>query len=105
MKNGNGNGNGQTNGHIFLSRVKLDVLTYIKNFIDHYDYSPTYKEIGSKFKFSAARAGAIIAELYKLKLIDKNNQAHRNIELNQKQLEKIPYLKVNKNYSTMDFRK
>ena len=31
----NGNGNGQTNGHIFLSRVKLDVLNYIKTFIDH----------------------------------------------------------------------
>jgi len=61
--------------------------------------------VGSKFRFSRARAGAIISELYKLNLINKNNQAHRNIELTDKQLEKIPMLKVNKSYSTMEFRK
>ena len=99
-KNGNGNGH-----YIYLSQIKLDVLNYIKNFINHYDYSPTYQEIGNKFKFSAARAGAIIAELYRLELINKNKQAHRNIEFNKKQLEKIPLLKVNKTYSTMEFRK
>ena len=93
------------NGHIYLSQIKLDVLKFIKHFINHNDYSPTYKEISEKFKFSRARAGAIIAELFKLNLIDKNKQAHRNIELTNKQLEKIPLLKVNKSYSTMEFRK
>ena len=97
MKNGN--------GHIYLSQIKLDVLKFIKYFIHHNDYAPTYKEIGSKFRFSRPRAGAIIAELYKLGLISKNNQAHRNIELTDKQLEKISMLKVNKSYSTMEFRK
>ena len=57
------------NGHIYLSQIKLDVLKFIKYFIHHNDYAPTYKEVGSKFRFSRARAGAIIAELYKLNLI------------------------------------
>ena len=93
------------NGHIYLSQIKLDVLKFIKYFIHHNDYAPTYKEIGSKFRFSRARAGAIIAELYKLNLINKNKQAHRNIELTGKQLHKISMLKVNKSYSTMEFRR
>jgi len=97
MKNGN--------GHIYLSQIKLDVLKYIKYFIQQYDYSPTYKEIGHKFKFSRARAGAIIAELFKLNLISKGEQAHRNIELSDNQISKISMLKVNKSYSTMEFRK
>ena len=97
MKNGN--------GHIYLSQIKLDVLKFIKYFINHNDYAPTYKEIGQKFRFSRARAGAIIAELFKLGLIDKSKQSHRNIELTDKQAEKIPMLKVNKSYSTMEFRK
>ena len=93
------------NGHIYLSQIKLDVLKFIKYFIHHNDYAPTYKEVGSKFRFSRARAGAIIAELYKLNLINKNKQAHRNIELTDKQLHKISMLKVNKSYSTMEFRR
>ena len=100
MKIRNGNG-----GHIYLSAIKLDVLKFIKKFIDQNEYSPTYLEIAKKFSFSRARAGAIIAELYKMNLITKINQAHRNIELTQNQLEKIPSLKVNKSYSTMEFRK
>ena len=91
--------------YIFLSRIKFDVLDFIKNYIKHYQYPPTYKEIGEKFKFTKARAGAIIAELYKLKLINKNNQTQRNIELTNKQLKQISHLKINKNYSTMEFRK
>ena len=89
------------NGHIYLSAIKLDVLKFIKE----HEYSPTYLEIGRKFKFSRARAGAIISELYKLNLISKSNQAQRNIELSDDQLEKISMLKVNKSYSTMDFRR
>jgi len=93
------------NGHIYLSAIKLDVLKFIKKFIKEHEYSPTYLEIGRKFKFSRARAGAIISELYKLNLISKSNQAQRNIELSDDQLEKISMLKVNKSYSTMDFRR
>jgi len=100
MKNGNGNGH-----QIYLSQIKLDVLKFIKRFIDQHEYSPTYKEISTKFKFSRARAGAIISELYKLNLISKSNQAQRNIELSNNQLEKISMLKVNKSYSTMDLRR
>ena len=97
------NGNGQK--QVYLSAIKLDVLKFIKKFIDQHEYSPTYAEIGRKFKFSRARAGAIIAELYKLNLIGKSNQAFRNIEMSEQQLGKIPMLKVNKSYSTMDFRR
>ena len=92
------------NGHIYLSAIKLDVLKFIKKFIKEHEYSPTYLEIGRKFRFSRARAGAIISELYKLNLISKSDQAQRNIELSDDQLEKISMLKVNKSYSTMDFR-
>jgi|TARA_X000001388_G_scaffold7963_1_gene4880 SOS-response transcriptional repressor LexA len=101
MKLSNGiNGNG--NGHnIFLSSIKLNVLIFIRNFIQENDYSPTYLEIGKQFKFSRARAGAIISELYKLGLISKIKQSTRNIEINKNQLEKISRLKVNKTYSTM----
>jgi len=93
------------NGHIYLSAIKLDVLKFIKKFIKEHEYSPTYLEIGRKFRFSRARAGAIISELYKLNLISKSDQAQRNIELSDAQLEKISMLKVNKSYSTMDFRR
>jgi len=93
------------NGHIYLSAIKLDVLKFIKKFIKEHEYSPTYLEIGRKFRFSRARAGAIISELYKLNLISKSDQAQRNIELSDDQLEKISMLKVNKSYSTMDFRR
>ena len=93
------------NGHIYLSAIKLDVLKFIKKFIKEHEYSPTYLEIGRKFRFSRARAGAIISELYKLNLISKSDQAQRNIELSDDQLEKISILKVNKSYSTMDFRR
>ena len=49
--------------------------------------------------------GALIAEFRKLNLINKSNQAHGNISLTKKQLKLIPTLKVNKSYSTMEFRK
>ena len=93
------------NGHIYLSQIKKDVLNFIKHFIETYDYAPTYKEIGEKFQFTRARAGALIAEFRKLNLISKSNQAHRNISLSDKQSKLIPTLKVNKSYSTMEFRK
>ena len=81
------------------------MLDFIKHFIETYDYAPTYKEISEKFHFTRARAGALIAEFRKLNLISKSNQAHRNITLSKKQLKLIPTLKVNKSYSTMEFRK
>ena len=93
------------NGHIYLSAIKLDVLKFIKKFIKEHEYSPTYLEIGRKFRFSRARAGAIISELYKLNLISKSDQAQRNIELSDAQLEKISMLKVNKSYSDTYFER
>ena len=35
MKNGNGN-------KIYFSEIKYKVLKFIKDFIEEYDYSPTY---------------------------------------------------------------
>ena len=91
--------------YIYLSEIKWKVLQYINNFTQEKKFSPTYKEIAESHNFSRARAGAIISELYKLNLISKSNQAQRNIELSNNQLEKISMLKVNKSYSTMDFRR
>ncbi len=103
IRNGNGKSNG--NGHVYLSQIKLDVLNFIKTFIKTNNYAPLYKEIAEKFNFSRARAGALIAEFYKLGLISKGHQAHRNIEINKDQLKTISKLKVNKAYSTMEFRR
>ena len=74
----------KNNGHIYLSKIKYDVL---------------------KFKFSRARAGAIVAELFKLNLISKGGSAHRKIRLTDTQTDSIPTLLYNKEYSAMDLRR
>lgn len=89
---------------IYLSKIKYDVLKFISNFIKQHKYSPTYKEIGSKFKFSRARSGAICAELYELGLIQKGGSAHRKIRLSDKQHSDIKTLAFNKEYSTREMR-
>ena len=88
----------------YLSKIKYDVLKYISTFIKQHRYSPTYKEIAVKFKFSRARAGAIVAELFKLNLISKGGSAHRKIRLTDTQTDSIPTLLYNKEYSAMDLR-
>ena len=55
--------------------------------------------------FFHGNAGNLSNRIYKLNLISKSNQAQRNIELSNNQLEKISMLKVNKSYSTMDLRR
>ena len=91
--------------NIYLSKIKYDVLKYISTFIKQHRYSPTYKEIAVKFKFSRARAGAIVAELFKLNLISKGGSAHRKIRLTDTQTDSIPTLLYNKEYSAMDLRR
>ena len=97
--------NMNNNGHIYLSKIKYDCLTFISNFIKQNKFSPTYKEIGEHFSFSRARAGAICAELFKLGLISKGKAAHRKIRMTDKQSTQIPTLNFNKEYSTMDLRR
>lgn len=63
------------------------------------------KRLVKNFNSLEQEPGALIAEFRKLNLISKSNQAHRNIALSDKQLKLIPTLKVNKSYSTMEFRK
>ena len=89
----------KTNGTIYFSSVKFEVLDFIKRFINEHDYSPTFLEIGENFSFSRARAGKICSELYKMGLINKGGSSHRKIRMNPTQLKQVKGLKINREYS------
>ena len=63
--------------YIYLSKIKFDVLNYIKQFIKDNEYSPTLAEIAKKLGFTRARAGVIVSELFDLGLISRGNSSHR----------------------------
>ncbi len=83
---------------IYFTKVKRDVLNYIFSFSLTNNYPPTYDEISKYFGFSRARAGAIIAELYKLGFITKGNSVHRNIRIDNYQKDIIENLQINREY-------
>jgi len=89
----------KTNGTIYFSSVKFEVLDFIKRFINEHDYSPTFLEIGENCSFSRARAGKICSELYKMGLINKGGSSHRKIRMNPTQLKQVKGLKINREYS------
>lgn len=91
--------------YIYFSSIKYGVLKYIASFINHYEYSPTYLEIGKHFHFSRARAGKIVSELLKLNFISKSRSAHRNIKMSAKQINMAPKLKYNREYKMIDNNK
>ena len=93
------------NENIYLSKIKYDVLNFISNFIKENNFSPTFVEVGKKFKFSRARAGKIISELYELGFISKGESSHRKIRMDTEQLVSIEHLNFNREYSVKDLRR
>jgi len=89
----------KTNGTIYFSSVKFEVLDFIKRFINEHDYSPTFLEIGNHFNFSRQRSSKICSELYKMGLINKGGSSHRKIRMNPTQLKQVKGLKINREYS------
>ena len=91
--------------YIYLSRIKYDVLKFIKHFYLVKQYSPTLLEIGKEFSFSRARAGVITSELMKLNLISKGRSAHRKIRMTKIQLDKVDKVLFNREYSLRDLKR
>ena len=88
--------------YIYLSKIKYDVLIFILNFSIDKKYAPTFSEVARKFRFSRARAGAIIAELFKLGFITKGKSAQRKIRIEDYQMEIIENLQFNREYPIKD---
>ena len=91
MKNGNGH-------KIYFSEKEYKVLSFIRDFIKKYDYSPTLLEVGKHFGYSRARAGAIIRDLYKMGLIYKGESNHRKIRMTSSQINSVKDLKFNREF-------
>lgn len=91
--------------YIYLSKVKFDVLEYIKKFIKEKKYSPTLAEIAKRIGFTRARAGVIVMDLFDLGLITKGNSSHRKIRMSQKQVALTLNLQYNREYKLNEFGK
>jgi len=91
MKNGNGK-------YIYLSEPKLKTLKFITKYIEKHNFSPTFAEISKALKWSRARSGKIVSELYDLGFISKGINAHRKIEMTTEQMGSVANLNVNKSY-------
>ena len=89
--------------YIYFSSAKYEVLKVIASFIQQRKYSPTYIEIAVCFRYSRARAGAVVADLYKMGFISKGYSAHRNIRMDQDQLNAVSNIKYNKEYKINDW--
>ena len=84
--------------NIYLSKIKYDCLKFIAKYIKDNKFSPTYKEIGMHQKFSRARAGAIVSDLFEIGLMDRGKSSHRNIRMTPTQLNKVDKLAFNREY-------
>ena len=88
--------------YIYLSKIKFDVLKYILAFSLDKHYSPTFTEVARKFRFSRARAGKIVSELFLMGFITKGKSAHRNIRIEEYQQILIGNLQFNREYPVKD---
>ena len=95
------NGNGK---YIYLSEPKFKTLKFIKLYIEKHQFSPTFAEISQKFKWSRARSGKIVSELYDLGFISKGISSHRKIEMNTEQMGSVANLNMNKSYPKIESR-
>ena len=89
--------------YIYLSKVKFNVLSYIKEFIKDNEYSPTLAEIAKKLGFTRARAGVIVMDLFKLGVITKGKSSHRKIRMSNKQIALTLNLQYNREYKLNEF--
>lgn len=87
---------------IYFSKVKYDVAKYIVHFYTLNQYTPTLFEIGQQFNFTKARAGKIVAELYKLGFITKGRSPHRRIRIDEDQISLINTINFNREYPVKD---
>ena len=84
--------------YIYLSKIKLDVLKHILAFSLDKHYSPTFAEVARRFRFSRARVGKIVSELFLMGFITKGKSAHRNIRIDDHQKQIIEDLQFNREY-------
>ena len=84
--------------YIYLSKIKLDVLKHILAFTLDKHYSPTFAEVARRFRFSRARVGKIVSELFLMGFITKGKSAHRNIRIDDHQKQIIEDLQFNREY-------
>ena len=95
MKNGNGK-------YIYLSEPKLKTLKFITKYIEKHNFSPTFAEISKSMKWSRARSGKIVSELYDLGFISKGISSHRKIEMTTEQMGSVANLNMNKSYPVIE---
>ena len=88
--------------YIYLSKIKLDVLKHILAFTLDKHYSPTFAEVARRFRFSRARVGKIVSELFLMGFITKGKSAHRNIRIDDHQKQIIEDLQFNREYPVKD---
>ena len=87
-----------TEQYIYLSKIKFDVLRHILAFSLAKHYSPTFAEVARRFRFSRARVGKIVSELFLMGFITKGKSAHRNIRIDDYQKKTIEDLQFNREY-------
>ena len=87
-----------TEQYIYLSKIKFDVLRHILAFSLAKQYSPTFAEVARRFRFSRARVGKIVSELFLMGFITKGKSAHRNIRIDDYQKKTIEDLQFNREY-------
>jgi predicted transcriptional regulator len=91
---------------IYFSERKLDVFKFITKYFKENDYTPTFAEIAKNLGFTRSRANAIVNDLVKIGLIDKETDAsQRKIRLSKNQINILNKLKFNIMYTENEFRK
>jgi len=91
---------------IYFSERKLDVFKFITKYFKENEYTPTFAEIAKNLGFTRSRANAIVNDLVKIGLIDKETDAsQRKIRLSKNQINILNKLKFNIMYTENEFRK
>lgn len=91
---------------IYFSKRKYEVFEYIVKYFQDNEYTPTFQEIAKNLKFSRSRANAIVNDLLKVGLIDKETDAsQRKIRISKHQVSLLNKLKFNIMYIENEFRR
>tara|TARA_S200002703_G_scaffold152463_2_gene152894 strand:- start:35 stop:319 length:285 start_codon:yes stop_codon:yes gene_type:complete len=91
---------------IYFSERKLDVFKFITKYFKENEYTPTFAEIAKNLGFTRSRANAIVNDLVKIGLLDKETDAsQRKIRLSKIQVNLLNKLKFNIMYTENEFRK
>lgn len=91
---------------IYYSHRKHEVFKYIVKYFEDNEYTPTFAEIAKTLGFTRSRANAIVNDLVKIGLIDKELDAsQRKIRLSKNQINILNKLKFNIMYIENEFRR